>query len=181
MDSVRYAQKIKLIIFDVDGVLTEGHIIFGQDGEALKAFHCQDGMGISLAHKAGLKTAIITGRESQIVHRRATELKIGDIHQGANDKVTALHSLMEKHSLTLEQIAYVGDDINDLPVMVQVGLPCAVANAVAEVKAVAKYISAQQGGNGAVRDIIEYILKSQDAWDKIIAEYMQKERFTITQ
>ncbi|WP_094603899.1 3-deoxy-D-manno-octulosonate 8-phosphate phosphatase KdsC [Sporomusa silvacetica DSM 10669] len=181
MNSVHYAKPIKLIIFDVDGVLTEGHIIFGQDGEALKAFHCQDGMGISLAHKAGLKTAIITGRESQIVHRRATELKIGDIHQGAADKVIDLHSLMKKHSLTLEQIAYVGDDINDLPVMVQVGLPCAVANAVPEVKAVAKYIAIRQGGNGAVRDIIEYILKSQNAWDKIISEYMQKETFAVTQ
>lgn len=181
MNSVHYAEQIKLIIFDVDGVLTEGHIIFGQDGEALKAFHCQDGMGISLAHKAGLKTAIITGRESQIVYRRASELKIGDIHQGATDKVTALYKLMEKHSLALEQIAYVGDDINDLPVMVQVGLPCAVANAVSEVKAVARYISACSGGNGAVRDIIEYILKSQNGWDKIIAEYMQKERFMVTQ
>ena len=181
MNSDLYAQQIKLIIFDVDGVLTEGQIIFGHDGEALKAFHCQDGMGISLAHKAGLKTAIITGRESQIVHRRASELKIGDIHQGANDKVIALRELMQKHSLTLEQIAYVGDDINDLPVMVQVGLPCAVANAVPEVKAQAKYISLRQGGNGAVRDIIEYILKVQNAWDTIIAEYMNVERFTISQ
>ena len=181
MNSVHYAKPIKLIIFDVDGVLTAGHIIFGQDGEALKAFHCQDGMGISLAHKAGLKTAIITGRESQIVHRRATELRIGDIHQGAADKVIALHSLMQKHCLTFEQIAYVGDDINDLPVMVQVGLPCAVANAVPEVKAVAKYIAIRQGGNGAVRDIIEYILKSQNAWENMIAEYMQKERFTVNQ
>jgi len=181
MNNVHDAKPIKLIIFDVDGVLTEGHIIFGQDGEALKAFHCQDGMGISLAHKAGLKTAIITGRESQIVHRRATELRIGDIHQGAADKVIALHSLMQKHCLTFEQIAYVGDDINDLPVMVQVGLPCAVANAVPEVKAVAKYIAIRQGGNGAVRDIIEYILKSQNAWENMIAEYMQKERFTVNQ
>lgn len=181
MNNDLYAQQIKLIIFDVDGVLTEGHIIFGQEGEALKAFHCQDGMGISLAHKAGLKTAIITGRESQIVHRRATELKIGDIHQGASDKVIALRELMQKHSLTLEQIAYVGDDINDLPVMVQVGLPCAVANAVPEVKALAKYVSLRQGGNGAVRDIIEYILKAQNAWDEIIAEYMNVERFSVNQ
>lgn len=181
MDNSRYGKQIKLIIFDVDGVLTEGHIIFGQDGEALKAFHCQDGMGISLAHKVGLKTAIITGRESQIVHRRATELSIGDIHQGAADKVAALRQLMQKHSLTMEQIAYVGDDINDLPVMVQVGLPCAVANAVPEVKAVAKYISVRQGGNGAVRDIIEYILKSQNRWDSLIAEYIDKDKFTVTQ
>ncbi len=181
MDSVPYATQVRLIIFDVDGVLTAGHIIFGQDGEALKAFHCQDGMGISLAHKAGLKTAIITGRDSEIVRRRGTELKIGDIHQGAADKVVALRELMKKHSLSPEQIAYVGDDINDLPVMVQIGFPCAVANAVPEVIAVARYISACQGGNGAVRDIIEHILKAQGLWDGIIAEYMQKDRFNLEQ
>ncbi|SDD81244.1 KdsC family phosphatase [Sporomusa acidovorans] len=181
MESVRYAEPIRLIIFDVDGVLTDGHIIFGQDGEALKAFHCQDGMGISLAHKAGLRTAIITGRESQIVYKRATELKIGDIHQAAADKVAALRALMEKYSLTLEQIAYIGDDINDLPVMVQVGLPCAVANAVPEVKAAAKFISARPGGNGAVRDSIEFILKAQKIWERLVAEYTISDRFAITQ
>ncbi|WP_371372159.1 KdsC family phosphatase [Sporomusa aerivorans] len=175
------AKKVKMIILDVDGVLTAGHIIFSQEGEALKAFHCQDGMGISLAHKAGLKTAIITGRESEIVRRRGAELKIGDVYQGAVDKVTALYELMEKHSLTLDQLAYVGDDINDLPVLVQVGLPCAVANAVPEVKAVAKYIAARQGGDGGVRDIVEYILKTQGAWDRIIAEYISSKRFIVKQ
>lgn len=181
MDIAPYARPVKLIIFDVDGVLTDGRIIFGQEGEALKAFHCQDGMGISLAHKAGLKTAIITGRESQIVCRRAAELKIGDIHQGAADKMTALRQLMAKHGLGLEQLAYVGDDINDLPVMLQVGLPCAVANAVPEVKAAARYVSSRCGGDGAVRDIIECILKSQHAWDKLIAEYLQTARISLTQ
>lgn len=181
MDSVSCAKKVRLLIFDVDGVLTGGHIIFGQDGEALKAFHCQDGMGISLAHKAGLKTAIITGRQSEIVRRRGAELKIGDVYQGAMDKVIALQELMVRHDLTVDQIAYVGDDINDLPVMVQVGLPCAVANAVPEVLAVAKYSSTRQGGNGAVRDIIEYILKSQGLWDGIIAGYMRTDRFNVNQ
>ncbi|SMC38755.1 KdsC family phosphatase [Sporomusa malonica] len=181
MDSVSCAKKVKLLIFDVDGVLTGGHIIFSQDGEALKAFHCQDGMGISLAHKAGIKTAIITGRESEIVRRRGAELKIGDVYQGAMDKVIALRELMAKHEIALDQIAYVGDDINDLPVMVQVGLPCAVANAVPEVQAVAKYISTRQGGNGAVRDIVEYILKAQGLWDGIIAEYMRTDRFSLNQ
>ncbi|CVK19963.1 KdsC family phosphatase [Sporomusa sphaeroides] len=181
MNSVPYAAQVKLIIFDVDGVLTGGHIIFGQEGEALKAFHCQDGMGISLAHKAGLKTAIITGRNSEIVRRRGTELNIGDIHQGAADKVTAMQELIKKHALTPEQIAYVGDDINDLPVMVQIGFPCAVANAVAEVKAVARYISGRPGGDGAVREIIEHILKAQGKWDRIIAEYLSKDRFSLEQ
>lgn len=181
MDSVQYAKKIRLIIFDVDGVLTGGHIIFGQSGEELKAFHCQDGMGISLAHRAGLKTAIITGRDSQIVRRRGDELKIGDIHQGVADKLIALRQLRDKYSLPLDQIAYVGDDINDLPVMLQVGLPCAVANAVPEVKAIASYISTRQGGGGGVRDIIEFILKAQEKWDSIIAEYLQRDRFKVTQ
>lgn len=181
MDSVLYAAQVKLIIFDVDGVLTGGHIIFGQGGEALKAFHCQDGMGISLAHKAGLKTAIITGRDSEIVRRRGTELNIGDIHQGAADKLTALQALVAKYALSLDQIAYVGDDINDLPVMVQVGFPCAVVNAVPEVKAVARYISSRRGGDGAVRDIIEHILKAQGKWDNLIAEYLKTDRCNLGQ
>ena len=181
MNSDSCAKRVRMIVLDVDGVLTAGHIIFGQDGEALKAFHCQDGMGISLAHKAGLKTAIITGRDSEIVRRRGAELKIGDVYQGAMDKVTALQALMARHSLTLDQLAYVGDDINDLPVLVQVGLPCAVANAVPEVKAVAKYVAGRQGGQGGVRDIIEYILKAQGVWDSLIAAYMRSGNFTIQQ
>ncbi|MGL5512353.1 MAG: KdsC family phosphatase, partial [Sporomusa sp.] len=143
--------------------------------------HAQDGLGISLAHQAGLKTAIITGRESEMVRRRGVELKIGDVYQGAADKVTALKELLGKHAVSLEQIAYVGDDINDLPVMVQVGLPCAVANAVPEVKAVAKYITGRQGGNGAVRDVIEYILKAQGLWQELIAGYMKPERLRLNQ
>jgi 3-deoxy-D-manno-octulosonate 8-phosphate phosphatase (KDO 8-P phosphatase) len=181
MDSDSCAKKIKLIIFDVDGVLTGGHIIFGTEGEAVKEFYAQDGLGISLAHKAGLKTAIITGRESEMVRRRGAELKIGDVYQGAMDKVTALQELVTKHALTLEQIAYVGDDINDLPVMIQIGLPCAVANAVPEVKAIAKYVAGRQGGNGAVREVIEHILKAQGLWEGLIADYMKPERFTINQ
>jgi 3-deoxy-D-manno-octulosonate 8-phosphate phosphatase (KDO 8-P phosphatase) len=181
MDSDSCAKKIKLIIFDVDGVLTGGHIIFGTEGEAVKEFYAQDGLGISLAHKAGIKTAIITGRESEMVRRRGAELKIGDVYQGAMDKVTALQELVTKHALTLEQIAYVGDDINDLPVMIQIGLPCAVANAVPEVKAIAKYVAGRQGGNGAVREVIEHILKAQGLWEGLIADYMKPERFTINQ
>lgn len=181
MDSVAWAKKVKLLIFDVDGVLTSGHIIFGAEGETVKEFYAQDGLGISLAHKAGLKTAIITGRESEMVRRRGAELKIGDVYQGAVDKVTALQELVTKHGLALEEIAYVGDDINDLPVMVQVGLPCAVGNAVPEVRAAAKYITGRHGGNGAVREVIEHILKARGLWDNLIQQYMKPERFTINQ
>jgi 3-deoxy-D-manno-octulosonate 8-phosphate phosphatase (KDO 8-P phosphatase) len=166
------AKKIKLIIFDVDGVLTNGQIIFGQDGEAMKVFHAQDGLGISLAHRAGLHTAIITGRTTEMVRRRGAELKIGDVYQGALDKVAALRELCTKYNITLAEIAYIGDDLNDLPVMVQVGLPCAPANAVPEVKATARYIATHSGGQGAVREILEMILKAQDKWEGLVTTYL---------
>ncbi|MBC8016762.1 MAG: HAD-IIIA family hydrolase [Sporomusaceae bacterium] len=166
-------QKIKLLVLDVDGVLTSGQIIFGPEGELMKKFHAQDGLGITLAHKAGLKIAIITGRESQMVKLRSAELSITDIYQGSMNKMKALSELMAKYNLTHEQIAYVGDDLNDLPVMIRVGLPCAVANAASEVKQHAQLITKQAGGNGAVREVIEYILKVQGKWDSIINTYLQ--------
>ncbi|MDF2636220.1 MAG: 3-deoxy-D-manno-octulosonate 8-phosphate phosphatase, YrbI family [Pelosinus sp.] len=167
------AKQIKLLILDVDGVLTDGHIIFGRDGELMKNFHSQDGLGITAAHKAGLKTAIISGRESQIVHLRSTELKITDVFQGAMNKVDALATLLEKYNLDLEEVAYVGDDLIDLSVMVQVGLSCAVANAVDEVKEHAHMVTNHQGGQGAVREVVEFILKSQGKWDDIVNAYIQ--------
>lgn len=173
MDIKNRASKIKLMIFDVDGVLTNGQIIFGRDGEALKEFHAQDGLGISVAHQAGIKTAIITGRKSDMVRLRGAELKITDIYQGTMGKIAALAELSAKYSLDLDEICYVGDDLIDLPVMVQVGLACAVANAVPEVKANAHYTANHLGGNGAVREIIELVLKAQDKWTDIIAAYTQ--------
>jgi 3-deoxy-D-manno-octulosonate 8-phosphate phosphatase (KDO 8-P phosphatase) len=157
---------------DVDGVLTNNQLIFGNDGEILKIFHSQDGLGIAAAHKAGLKTAIITGRNSEMVRRRGEELKIGDLYQGSMDKVAALNELLGKHELTLDNIAYVGDDLNDLPVLSRAGLACAVANAVPEVKARAHYVASREGGRGAVREIIEYILKAQGKWDWVVEQYM---------
>ena len=166
-------QKIKLVVLDVDGVLTSGQIIFGAQGELMKKFHAQDGLGITLAHKAGLKTAIITGRESQMVNLRSAELNITDVYQGSMNKIEALAELMIKYGLTPEQVAYVGDDLNDLPVMIRVGLPCAVANAAPEVKEHAQLVTKQAGGNGAVREVIEYILKAQGQWESIITTYLQ--------
>ena len=167
------SQKIKLLVLDVDGVLTSGQIIFGSQGELMKKFNAQDGLGITLAHQAGLKIAIITGRESQIVNLRCAELKIKDIYQGYMNKTQALAQLMAKYNLTVEQVAYVGDDLNDLPVLIRVGLPCAVANAVPEVKQHAQLVTHHAGGNGAVREVIEYILKAQGKWENIINTYLQ--------
>jgi 3-deoxy-D-manno-octulosonate 8-phosphate phosphatase (KDO 8-P phosphatase) len=181
MDVAVRAKHIKLLILDVDGVLTDGHIIFGRDGELMKNFHSQDGLGITAAHKAGLKTAIITGRESQIVLLRSSELKIMDVYQGSMNKVEALTALLEKYNLQLEEVAYVGDDLIDLPVMVQVGLSCAVANAVEEVKQYAHLVTNQQGGQGAVREVVEFILKAQGKWDDIVNAYLQGGRIETKQ
>lgn len=173
MDTETRAQKVKLLIFDVDGVLTTGQILFGPDGEALKVFHAQDGLGITAAHRAGLKTAVITGRESEMVRRRGTELAIGDICQGVMDKVKFLHQLIAKHGVTCDEVGYVGDDLNDLAVLDRVGLACAVGNAVTEVKAAAHYVAACAGGQGAVREIIEMVLKAQGKWDAVVTGYRQ--------
>ena len=173
MELDRRGQKIKLLVLDVDGVLTSGQIIFGRDGELMKKFHAQDGLGITLAHKAGLNIAIITGRESQMVSLRSAELNIKDVYQGSMNKIQALTELLTKYSLTLDQVAYVGDDLNDLPVLIRVGLPCAVANAAPEVKQYAQLVTKQAGGNGAVREVIEYILKAQGKWESIINDYLQ--------
>lgn len=167
------AAAIKLLILDVDGVLTNGQIVFGREGELLKKFHAQDGMGIALAQKAGLKIAIITGRDSEMVKLRSVELAIGDVYQGAMSKTQALAELMTKYDLQAEEIAYLGDDLNDLPVMVRIGLPCAVSNAVSEVKEHATFVTHCCGGNGAVREVIEYILKAQGKWEKIVVGYLQ--------
>jgi 3-deoxy-D-manno-octulosonate 8-phosphate phosphatase (KDO 8-P phosphatase) len=165
------AGKIRLLILDVDGVLTSGQILFGPDGEVIKVFHTQDGLGITAAHRAGLKTAIITGRNSEMVRCRGVELAISDVYQGAKDKVKLLAELADKHGISYDEMGYVGDDLNDLAVMAQVGLACAVANAVTEVKAAAHYVASRSGGAGAVREIIELILKAQGKWDGVVAAY----------
>lgn len=181
MDYKARARGIELVVFDVDGVLTGGQLLIGPSGEVMKFFHVHDGMGISLAHQAGLYTAIVTARESQIVAWRGTELKIRDIYQGVGDKAKAVRHLMVKYDLKPEQVAYVGDDLNDLPAFRQVGLACAVGNAAPEVKAQAHYAAGKDGGQGAVREIMEMILKSQNKWDGLVQTYLGADSFHVTQ
>ncbi len=173
MDYTALAAKVRLIVFDVDGVLTTGQLVFGREGEELKIFHSQDGLGISAARRAGLKTAIITGRWTTMVELRSAELRIDAVCQGVIDKLGALRELVKRFDLTLEQVAYVGDDLNDLAAMSQAGLPCAVGNAAAEVKAIARYVAERSGGAGAVREILEMILKAQGKWDGVVASYLR--------
>jgi 3-deoxy-D-manno-octulosonate 8-phosphate phosphatase (KDO 8-P phosphatase) len=181
MDYEARAKRIALLILDVDGVLTNAQLVFDSQGEVMKVFHTQDGLGITAAHKAGLKTAIITGRETEMVRRRGLELKIGDVYQGAMDKVQAFQELLAKYQLSPEQVAYVGDDLNDLAVLTQVGLACAVANAVPDVKERVHFITTREGGRGAVREVIELILKSQGKWEAIVEAYMRPGKQEVQQ
>lgn len=174
MEASERARRIKLLAMDVDGVLTDGRIFLGNQGEEMKAFHVQDGLGITLAHQAGLITAIITGRESDIVRRRGAELKIADIHQGIAHKAECLRILLKKYGLVEEEVAFIGDDLNDIPLFCMVGLAAAVANAAPEAKQFAHLTTFAQGGQGAVRELVEYILKAQEKWDGIVEKYIKK-------
>lgn len=152
-------KKIKLIILDVDGVLTDGRIIYDSQGNEYKIFDVQDGYGIELLRKKGIKVAIVSGRSSSIVEKRAHDLGIEDVYQGVNDKTTVLRELLIKYKFNPKDVCAVGDDILDIGLMKRVGLPVAVDNARPEVKKIAKYITDARGGEGAVREVAEMILK----------------------
>lgn len=162
MDIKEKAKKIKLIAMDVDGVLTDGKIILGEKGEEYKNFFAQDGMGISLALEAGLDIVWVSGRESKVVEARARQLKVKEVYQGIEDKSKFLSRIVKEHNLSLGQVAYIGDDLNDIPALQRVGLAIAVANAVKEVKKEADFITKRKGGEGAVREAITLILKAKE-------------------
>ena len=165
--------QIKLILMDVDGVLTSGEIIYTASGDELKMFHVQDGMGITLARMAGLKTGILTGRKSDLVKRRAEELKVDIISQGSFDKLPEYEKIKNQLGLTDEQICYIGDDILDMPLLKRVGFSVAVANARDEVKAICDYVTVAEGGKGAVREVIDKILKWQNKLHDLIEQLSQ--------
>ena len=170
------ARRIKVLLFDVDGVLTNGDItiIPGADGNGteVKSFSAHDGLGISLARMAGLKIGFVTKRNSQVVAIRARDLKIDHVYQGQSHKMEAVNKILAAENCTLEEIAYVGDDIIDLPVMRVVGLAIATANARAQVKAAAHYVTPLAGGQGAGRDAIEFILNEHGVLESTIEEYL---------
>lgn len=161
-------QKIRLILFDVDGVLCSGDISYLDTGQEIKTFDVQDGMGITLALRAGLMTGILTGRKSRAVARRSKELKITILSQGEFDKWQPYLRIKNKLKVQDQEICYIGDDVLDLPVLKAVGFSVAVANAREEVKAVADYVTTARGGRGAVREVIDLILKRQGKFDVVI-------------
>ncbi|MGD9486705.1 MAG: KdsC family phosphatase [Calditrichaceae bacterium] len=162
--------KITMILMDVDGVLTDGGIIYTSNGDELKIFNVQDGMGITLAKMGGLKTGIITGRNSELVRRRAEELKFDIISQGSFDKLGPYMDIKKQFNLKDEEICYIGDDILDLSILNRVGFSVAVSNARDEVKASCDYITDAPGGRGAVREVIDKILKRQEKLHALIEE-----------
>ena len=171
-ESFERAKKVKLIAMDVDGVLTDGGIYIGESGELYKPFNVRDGLGINIALRLGFKFAIITGRKSKQLEIRAKELGINDVFQGKIDKRNAYNDIKAKFNLTDEEIAYIGDDLIDLPIMAQVGFPATVADAPSEVKNYSCVVSDLGGGRGAVREVIEFILKAQGLWQDIVNSYL---------
>jgi 3-deoxy-D-manno-octulosonate 8-phosphate phosphatase (KDO 8-P phosphatase) len=172
-DSARRAEKIKMIIMDVDGTLTDGTLLLLPDGEEVKSYNVLDGMGMLLAHLAGIKTGIITGKISKPLAKRAKNLKVLELYQGILDKKKVLFEILRKHNLQPQEVAYIGDDLGDLDVMKEVGLAAAVANAHVIIKKQSHYHCRLEGGKGAVREFIEFILTVQDKWG-IIQENITK-------
>lgn len=176
LSATERALRVKVLLFDVDGVLTNGDITVmpGPDGKGveLKSFHAHDGLGISLARLAGLKLGFVTKRMSQAVALRARDLKIEHVYQGQAHKMEAVEQILAAESCTLEELAYVGDDIIDLPVMRRVGLAIATANARADVKRAAHYITPLAGGFGAGRDAVDFILGARGVLESTIEQYL---------
>ena len=166
-----HCQHIRLILSDVDGVLTNGGIVFDNQGIETKRFFVRDGLGIALWRRAGYQYGILTGRTSHIVKVRADELGVDVVRQGFEDKLPIAKEIIEQLGLTAEQVCYIGDDLPDLPIIRLVGLGVAVADATADVRQSADYVTKASGGHGAVREIIEIILKAQRRWDSLIQRY----------
>jgi 3-deoxy-D-manno-octulosonate 8-phosphate phosphatase (KDO 8-P phosphatase) len=167
-------RPIRLLAMDVDGVLTDGSVMYSDSGQELKVFDIHDGLGISVARFADLTTAIITGRKSFAVERRAGELGIAHLCQGCRNKGVALRKLIETAGVTPSETAFIGDDINDLPAFRECGFRIAVANASNDLKAQADHVTERTGGRGAVREVIELILRSQGKWDIAVEEYLRE-------
>jgi 3-deoxy-D-manno-octulosonate 8-phosphate phosphatase (KDO 8-P phosphatase) len=171
-DILAKAAQIKLVVFDVDGVLTDGSLFVGDDGQEYKAFHSRDGLGMKLLRKSGVEIGIITARTSEVVKHRMENLDIQHVYQGRLDKLPALEELLAKLGLSFAQTAYVGDDIVDLPVMRQVGLAIAVQDAHPLAKQHAHWQTPHGGGRGAARDVCELIMEAQNTLDTQLESFL---------
>jgi len=172
MTYMERAARVKLMIFDVDGVLTDGSLHYGAEGEALKTFNVQDGLGIKLIQEAGIDTAIISARKSPQVIKRAADLGINHLHQGGHDKLTPFNALLEKTGLTAEQVGFIGDDVVDLPILARVGFAVAVPNGRKEVLERVHHTTVAFGGKGAVREVCELLMHAQGSYERVMAQFL---------
>lgn len=172
-DIIKRASKIKLLLMDCDGVLTDGKITLLPNGDEQKTFNVRDGLGIVNLHKADIQTGIISGRTSSVVEHRAKELGITYVQQGHHHKIAAFEKILRESGITAEQTAYIGDDLIDVSILKRVGFAIAVNDAVDFVKENAHYITKITGGNGAVREICDLLLKSQGKWESVLEKYNQ--------
>ena len=166
------AKKIRLVIFDVDGVLTDGKLYIDHKGHEFKCFHVRDGHGMKMLRQSGVEVAVISGRCSESVEMRMKDLGIDHVYQGQEDKVAALEELCARLSVTHEQVAHVGDDLLDLPVMQRVGLSIAVNDANFAVRERARWVTENNGGDGAVREVCDFLMRAQNTLDSAIAAYL---------
>lgn len=164
-------KKIKLLLLDVDGVLTDGRIIYDSRGRDLKFFDVHDGLGVFVLHKSGIKTILITAKSSKTISPRAKDMRVAEVFAGIFPKTAVLDKILKKYNVSSDEVCFMGDDLVDLSLMRKVGLPVAVANASGEIREAALYITNRSGGRGAVREIAELILKSQGKWEDVLGFY----------
>src|ERR687886_849313 len=168
----RRASEVRLLLLDCDGVLTDGRITPVVGGDELKSFHTHDGHGLVMLHRAGLRSGIISGRTSRLVEMRAADLGITYVRQGALDKISVFESLLAEAAVEPDEVAYVGDDVVDIPLMRRSLLAVAVADATPDTRDAAHYVTRLSGGRGAVREVCELILKAQGRWDELMKKYL---------
>lgn len=167
------ASKIKLLILDVDGVMTDNRLYYTDDDSEIKSFYTRDGHGMVLLRKSGVQMAIITGRKSKLVEKRAKDLKIDHLYQGVPDKLPSFQDLMDQLNIKNSEVAYIGDDILDLPILMRVGLSVTPADGEEEVKSRVDYVSPYHGGKGVVREVCELIMQSQNTWQQHMDFYLR--------
>jgi len=162
-------RRLRLVLSDVDGVMTDGRVLFLPGGGEAKSFHVRDGLGVALARRAGLRVGILSGRTAEVVARRAEELGLSPVRQGVADKGAELRRILAQEGLAAHEVAFIGDDVNDLPVVREVGLSAAPADAPLEVRAEAFMVTDARGGEGCLREFLEAILRARGDWDSLVA------------
>jgi 3-deoxy-D-manno-octulosonate 8-phosphate phosphatase (KDO 8-P phosphatase) len=165
------AKKVRLLLLDVDGVLTDGRIVYDSGGRDMKLFDVHDGLGVYALHRCGIKTVLITAKGSRSIRPRARDMRVEEVFANVSPKSAVLDKILKKYKADISEVCFVGDDLVDLCLMKKVGFPIAVFNAAAEVKQAASYVTLREGGRGAVREVAELILKSQGKWQEILGLY----------